>query len=54
VQQVINWVNDSGGIEYTVSVMNQFRDQALAILFGFPQSETRDALEEMVRYTTVR
>lgn len=54
VQQVINWVNDSGGIEYTVSVMNQFRDEALAILFGFPQSETRDALEEMVRYTTDR
>jgi len=54
VQQVINWVNDSGGIEYTVSVMNQFRDEALAILFEFPQSETRDALEEMVRYTTDR
>jgi octaprenyl-diphosphate synthase len=54
VQQVINWVNDSGGIEYTVSVMNQFRDEALAILFGFPQSETCDALEEMVRYTTDR
>jgi len=54
VQQVINWVNDSGGIEYTVSVMNQFRDEALTILFEFPQSETRDALEEMVRYTTDR
>jgi octaprenyl-diphosphate synthase len=54
VQQVINWVNDSGGIEYTVSVMNQFRDEALTILFEFPQSETRDALEEMVRYTTNR
>ncbi|MGC8749447.1 polyprenyl synthetase family protein [Hydrotalea sp.] len=54
VQQVINWVNDSGGIEYTVSVMNQFRDEALAILFEFPQSETRNALEEMVRYTTDR
>lgn len=54
VQQVINWVNNSGGIEYTVSVMNQFRDEALAILFQFPKSETRDALEEMVRYTTDR
>jgi octaprenyl-diphosphate synthase len=54
VRFVINTVQQSGGIEYATKKMFTFRDEALAILYEFPQSEVREALEELVRYTTDR
>jgi octaprenyl-diphosphate synthase len=54
VQFVIDAVNKAGGIEYAEQKMFAFRDEALSILHEFPQSEVRDALEELVRYTTDR
>ena len=43
-----------GGIEYASNKMIEYRDKALLLLHQFPTSETRDALEELVRYTTDR
>lgn len=54
VKFVIDAVKDSGGITYAELKMLSFRDEALELLHEFPQSETRDALEELVRYTTDR
>ena len=54
VQFVIDTVKQTGGIDYATEKMNQFRDEALELLFHYPQSEVRDALEELVRYTTDR
>jgi octaprenyl-diphosphate synthase len=54
VQFVIDAVNKAGGIEYAEKKMFAFRDEALSILHEFPESEVRDALEELVRYTTDR
>jgi octaprenyl-diphosphate synthase len=54
VQFVINAVQETGGIEYANKKMFNFRDEALAILHTFPQGEVRDALEELVRFTTDR
>lgn len=54
VKFVIDAVKDCGGISYTEKKMFAFRDEAINILYEFPQSETRDALEELVRYTTDR
>jgi octaprenyl-diphosphate synthase len=34
--------------------MMSFRDEALALLYQFPDSDIRKALEELVRYTTDR
>ena len=34
--------------------MNEYRDEALAILHEFKDSEVRKALEQLVRYTTDR
>jgi octaprenyl-diphosphate synthase len=31
-----------------------FRDEALKLLYEFPQSATRNALEELTKYTTDR
>jgi len=51
---VIDAVKQAGGIEYAIEKMNIFRDEALALLYHYPQSEARDALEKLVRYTTDR
>ncbi len=54
VAYVIDAVNQCGGIDYATKKMFAFRDEALAILHSFEDSEARQALEELVRYTTDR
>jgi octaprenyl-diphosphate synthase len=54
VQFVMNAVQQTGGIAYATKKMFAYRDEALEILYQFPPSDVRDALEELVRYTTDR
>ena len=54
VKFVIDTVTESGGIRYATAKMFGYRDEALAILHEFPDSPVREALEELVRYTTDR
>jgi octaprenyl-diphosphate synthase len=54
IKQVINKVIETGGISYAVEKMNLYRDEALAILHGFEDTEARKGLEELVRFTTDR
>jgi octaprenyl-diphosphate synthase len=54
IKYVMEKVVEAGGIEYANKKMVQFRDEALDILFEFPESEIRKGLEELVRYTTDR
>ncbi len=54
VQFVINTVQETGGIAYAQKKMFAYRDEALAILYRFQPGEVREALEELVRYTTDR
>jgi octaprenyl-diphosphate synthase len=54
VKFVIDNVVSNGGIEYATDKMIEYRDKALTILHSFPKSSCRDALEELVRYTTDR
>ena len=54
VRQVINKVIEAGGISYATEKMNTYRDEALAILHEFEDSEVRKGLEELVRFTTDR
>ncbi len=54
VQQVIEFVKQSGGIEYTVKLMNQYHAEALAILNTFPASPSRTSLEQLIAYTIER
>ncbi len=54
VDYVIEQVKRLGGIDYATQKMFTFRDEALAILHSFEDSEVRQALEELVRYTTDR
>jgi octaprenyl-diphosphate synthase len=54
INEVIAFVMDYGGIEYSELKMNQFRDKALAILDSYPDSEVKESLREFVNYTTSR
>ena len=54
VAEVIKAVIDNGGMQYATEKMYYFRDKALEILNEFPESQTRVALESLVRYTTDR
>lgn len=54
IKEVISIVEQSGGIEYAQKKMIAFRDEALAILNEFDNVEVKNALEEMVRFTTDR
>jgi octaprenyl-diphosphate synthase len=54
VDFVLDAVENFGGITYATNKMFVYRDEALNILHSFPPSEVREALEELVRYTTDR
>ena len=54
VQFVLDTVQACGGIEYAHNKMIAYRDEALAILNSFEDSEVKQALEQLVRYTTDR
>ncbi len=54
VQELIDYVLGSGGIDYAASQMESHRKQAMEILYRFDQGEARDALEALVAYTINR
>lgn len=54
VQEVIEFVWKSGGIEYAEQAMYDYRDEAFALLRTLPESDARQALEDLVIYATDR
>ncbi len=54
VKFVTEAVKNTGGVEYATTKMLSLRDEALQILHEFEQNEVRDALEDLVRFTTDR
>lgn len=54
IKYVLKRVVETGGIAYANQKMIEYRDEALAILYEFPESDIRKGLEELVRYTTDR
>lgn len=54
IKKIIDIVVETGGIGYAEQKMLEYRDEALQILNSFPPSPVRNALEELVRFTTDR
>lgn len=54
VNQVIDFVKKSGGLEYAKTIMDRFYQEALDILKTFPESEYKSSLEGLVSYTIER
>ncbi len=54
VNEVIDIVKQTGGIEYARKKMQEYQHDAIDILNTFPHSEARDAMQELVAYVTER
>jgi len=54
IRYVVSQVVKAGGIRYATEKMYHYRDAALEILYEFKDNEVRQALEELVRFTTDR
>ena len=54
VNEVIQFVMDSGGIEYSQKMMHQYTDEAMAILEEFEDSPAKTSLQQLIRYTIER
>ncbi|MEX2514266.1 MAG: polyprenyl synthetase family protein [Cyclobacteriaceae bacterium] len=54
VNEIIEFVKSSGGLEYSQNIMNNFYREALEILNDFPDSSYKDSLSSLVTYTIER
>ena len=54
VKEVIAFVKESGGLAYAEEKMHEFKNQALALLTTYPETEYKKALELMVNYVVDR
>ncbi|MBT8279054.1 MAG: polyprenyl synthetase family protein [Bacteroidia bacterium] len=54
VKEVIAFVKENGGLDYAVSKMKEFQEEALKLLVKYPNSEYKAALELMVNYVIDR
>jgi len=54
VKEVITFVKENGGLDYAVSKMLSFKEQALLLLEAYPTSTYRSSLELMVNYVVER
>lgn len=54
VKEVIEFVKESGGIEYTIEKMKEYQAKATEILNVYPDSPYKDSLLTMVNYVIDR
>ena len=54
VKEVIAFVKDKGGLDYAISKMNLFQEEALKLLEIYPESDYKKSLELMVNYVIDR
>ncbi len=54
IKEVIDFVIDSGGLEYATEKMLKYREDALEILSEFENNEAKESLKNLVLYTTER
>lgn len=54
IQQIIEFVRNMKGLEYAESKMFEFQKKAFDLISEFPSTESRESLEQLVRFTTER
>lgn len=54
VKEVIDFVRNSGGLDYSKEIMYQYRDNAFSILDTLPDSPSRQSLRDLVNFVTER
>ena len=54
VNQIIDYVKQTGGLDYSIKKMNEYHKKALVILEKFPKNKYNEALKEMIHYVIER
>jgi len=54
VNEVIRFVRDNNGMEYSKEKMNEYKNKALDVLNIFPESEAKSSLQKLALYTASR
>jgi len=54
VKELIAFVKENGGIDYTISQMNAYKSKAIAILNNYPESPYKASLLQMIDYVVER
>lgn len=54
VEELIDYVKQSGGLSYATQVMEQYIAEAEAILMTFPDTPARTAMQELMHYVVTR
>lgn len=54
VEEIINFVRSTGGLDYAEKMMFEFQQKAFDILNTFPNNDTKKSLEDLVKFTTER
>ncbi|MEN8123484.1 MAG: polyprenyl synthetase family protein [Bacteroidota bacterium] len=54
VKEIIEFVKENGGIEYTINKMKEYQKNALKILNTYPDSPYKNSLNSMVNYVIER
>lgn len=54
ISMIIDFVKSAGGLQYAETQMKKFQDEAFDLLNTFPESDARQGLEQLVRFTTER
>lgn len=54
VEWLVRRINDSGGVAYAREKMGEFKNDAVAQLMEFPESQAREALLGLIEYVTER
>ncbi len=54
VAEILDFVRQNGGIEYTYNKMIEYKDKALRVLDKFEDSEAKEAMTELVQFTIER
>jgi octaprenyl-diphosphate synthase len=54
IKFVLDKVQEAGGIDYAIKKMNEYKQEAIAVLHSFPAGEIRTGLEDLVNYVADR
>ena len=54
IDQIISYVKENNGIEYSEKIMRSLVDKASSILDNYPESEYKKSLQKLLSYTTIR
>lgn len=54
IAEIISFVKDNGGVDYSRRVMLEYVNEAFRILQLFPESDMRKTMEDLIRFTIFR